>query len=306
MKWNRFLLYLVLALGVLMAVYPFVWMVGTAFKTLPEANTASLRLFPDTWQWGNVAATFRAAPFGRYFLNSLLVSMIVCVSVCLTSLMAGYAFARLRFRGRGVLFTAGIHPSSQSDDAKLGRLSAFLDDSLAGDGADLLLGVGETGLDFYRMRQPRDAQERSFEFQLGAAKRRGLPVIVHIRDAMDEGIAIMTRFAPLTGIMHCFSGDSAAARRVIDLGLLVSFAGNLTYPKATQLHDAARYVPLDRLLLETDAPFLTPVPYRGKPNRPAFVTHTYAFFATMRKEPLANVIDTIEQNFDTLIAGRRG
>ena len=104
MKWNRFLLYLVLALGVLMAVYPFVWMVGTAFKTLPEANTASLRLFPDTWQWGNVAATFRAAPFGRYFLNSLLVSMIVCVSVCLTSLMAGYAFARLRFRGRGVLF----------------------------------------------------------------------------------------------------------------------------------------------------------------------------------------------------------
>jgi len=214
-------------------------------------------------------------------------------------------FARRR-RGRGVLFTAGIHPSSQSDDAKLGRLSAFLDDSLAGDGADLLLGVGETGLDFYRMRQPRDAQERSFEFQLGAAKRRGLPVIVHIRDAMDEGIAIMTRFAPLTGIMHCFSGDSAAARRVIDLGLLVSFAGNLTYPKATQLHDAARYVPLDRLLLETDAPFLTPVPYRGKPNRPAFVTHTYAFFATMRKEPLANVIDTIEQNFDTLIAGRRG
>lgn len=104
MKWNRFLLYLVLALGALMAVYPFVWMVGTAFKTLPEANTASLRLFPDTWQWGNVAATFRAAPFGRYFLNSLLVSMIVCVSVCLTSLMAGYAFARLRFRGRGVLF----------------------------------------------------------------------------------------------------------------------------------------------------------------------------------------------------------
>ncbi|NLV44516.1 MAG: carbohydrate ABC transporter permease [Candidatus Hydrogenedentes bacterium] len=104
MRAHKITVYLVLVLGALATVYPFVWMVGTAFKTLPEASTDSLRLFPETWQWGNLAATFRAAPFGRYFLNSLLVSVIVCLSVCLTSLMAGYAFARLRFPGRGLLF----------------------------------------------------------------------------------------------------------------------------------------------------------------------------------------------------------
>lgn len=108
MKARRVLLYLVLALGALAAVYPFLWMVGTAFKTLSEANTASLRLFPETWQWGNIAETFRAAPFGRYFLNSLVVSALVCVFVCLTSLMAGYAFARLRFPGRGILFAVTL------------------------------------------------------------------------------------------------------------------------------------------------------------------------------------------------------
>lgn len=104
MRGRRYLLYLALALGAFFTVYPFLWMVGTAFKTLSEANTASLRLFPETWQWNNLAETFRAAPFGRYFINSLVVSLTVCAAVCLTSLMAGYAFARLHFRGRGLLF----------------------------------------------------------------------------------------------------------------------------------------------------------------------------------------------------------
>ena len=104
MRWRRYILYLLLALGAVLTVYPFLWMLGTAFKTLPEANTASLNLLPETWQWRNLAETFRAAPFGRYFINSFFVSLTVCAAVCLTSLMAGYAFARLRFRGRDLLF----------------------------------------------------------------------------------------------------------------------------------------------------------------------------------------------------------
>lgn len=104
MRVRRIILYFVLVLGALIAIYPFVWMVGTAFKTLSEANTASLRILPASWQWSNLAETFRAAPFGRYFLNSLFVSLTVCISVCITALMAGYAFARLRFPGSSLLF----------------------------------------------------------------------------------------------------------------------------------------------------------------------------------------------------------
>ncbi len=108
MKPGKCLLYIVLLLGALISAYPFLWMVGAAFKTLPEATSAGLNPFPEQWQWRNVPETFRAAPFGRYFLNSFLVAGIVCASVCVTALMAGYAFARLRFRGRNLLFAVTL------------------------------------------------------------------------------------------------------------------------------------------------------------------------------------------------------
>lgn len=104
MKLRKFILYLALAFGAFIAIYPFFWMVGTALKTLPESTTVSLKFWPESPQWQNIPDTFRAAPFARYFFNSFLVSITVCLSVCLTSLMAGYAFARLRFRGSGLLF----------------------------------------------------------------------------------------------------------------------------------------------------------------------------------------------------------
>lgn len=104
MKRYRVITFFLVLVGALIAIYPFLWMVGTAFKTLPEANTASMKLFPEKWQWRNLPETFRAAPFGRYFFNSLLVSTSVSLSVCCTALMAGYAFARLRFPGLSLLF----------------------------------------------------------------------------------------------------------------------------------------------------------------------------------------------------------
>ncbi len=108
MKARSILIYGALFLGAFVAVYPFLWMVGAALKTLPEATTASLRFWPETPQWGNILETFRAAPFARYFFNSFFVAGTVCLSVCVTSLMAGYAFARLRFRGSSILFALTI------------------------------------------------------------------------------------------------------------------------------------------------------------------------------------------------------
>ena len=101
--------------------------------------------------------------------------------------------------------------------------------------------------------------------------------------------------------MHCFQGDSAAAKRVLDLGFYISFAGNVTYKNARDLHDAAAYVPVDRLLVETDAPFLTPVPMRGKKNRPEYVKHTYEFLADLKREKISPLIDSVYENFKELI-----
>jgi TatD DNase family protein len=202
----------------------------------------------------------------------------------------------------GILFTAGIHPSSAAGDRELGKLAELVGSVLAGDTAPLLFGIGECGLDYYRKRTPLEMQIRSFRFQIELARKHGLPVIVHSRDAMEETLAILGEYPGTVGIMHCFSGDAAAARRVLDLGFLLSFAGNVTYSSARVLHEAAAYVPLDRLLVETDAPFLTPVPLRGKKNRPDYVIHTYRFIAELRHEPLSRVADAVRENFRGMVS----
>ncbi len=215
----------------------------------------------------------------------------------------GLAWSRdfaARNRSAGILFTAGIHPSSRAEEADLERLRNFVEELVGSADADLLFGIGETGLDFFRMHQPADMQRRSFEFQLDLAARHNLPVIVHSRDAAEDALAILRAKKPPLGVMHCFSGDGAMAKRFLDLGFYISFAGNLTYRTAADLHDAASYVPMDRLLLETDAPFLTPVPLRGKKNRPEYVVHTYEFIAALRKEPVPSLQELVFQNFTAL------
>jgi len=201
----------------------------------------------------------------------------------------------------GVYYTLGIHPSSNADDAALEKLAAFTEKEINSNDNKLLLGIGECGLDFYRMRQPEEMQRRSFEYQIDIAKKHGLPLIVHIRDAMEAGIEILSAKKTRGGIMHCFAGDSKAAKRVLDLGFLISFAGNVTYKNAVELHDAAAYVPLDRMLLETDSPFLTPVPLRGKPNTPEYIKHTYQFVADLKKISVSELKEAVTGNFRKLI-----
>ena len=195
----------------------------------------------------------------------------------------------------GMVCTLGIHPSTQADSASLRELEGIV--AAGGGDARLIFGIGECGLDYYRMRVDKESQKSSFRFQIELANRFGLPLIVHSRDAMEDTLDILRGACKTIGIMHCFPGDAAAARRVLDMGFYISFAGNVTFPKAAALHESVKYVPLDRLLLETDAPFLAPVPLRGKKNRPEFVIHTYRFVSELRREPLEKIIDAVNKNF---------
>lgn len=146
--------------------------------------------------------------------------------------------------------------------------------------------VGEIGLDYFRDLSPRDAQARCFEALLDVARRVGKPVLVHCRDAHADVLATLAagRVGDAGGIMHCFSGDADVARRCLDLGLTISVAGPVTYPNARALPDVVRLVPADRLVVETDCPYLPPQPYRGKRNEPAYVAITAARVAELRGE----------------------
>jgi len=210
-----------------------------------------------------------------------------------------YTFAK---ENKNIFFTLGIHPSSRATENDLNYLSLFINKVINNLDREILFGIGECGLDYFRMRQPKNSQINSFEFQIDIASKNDLPVIVHSRDATEDTLNILKKKNPNTGIMHCFSGDSKAAGKFLDLGFYISFAGNVTYNKAMNLQDAASYVPLDRLLLETDAPFLAPVPLRGKKNRPDYVINTYNFIAELRKDDPEKIKYSIHNNFLKIIS----
>jgi TatD DNase family protein len=141
---------------------------------------------------------------------------------------------------------------------------------------------GEIGLDFYYDYSPRDVQTKVFRRQINVARELNLPIIIHSRDADNETVQILTEecsYAGFRGIMHCFGGTPQMAEALMNIGFMISFAGNVTFKKAENLRDSAKVVPLDRLLIETDCPYLTPVPFRGKRNEPSFVQHTATFLA---------------------------
>jgi len=176
--------------------------------------------------------------------------------------------------------SVGIHPH----EAKLAAEAHFQQlDALARH--PRVIAWGEIGLDYFYDHSPRDVQAAVFRRQLQQARAAKLPIIVHCRDAWADCLAILDkdwRSAGLGGILHCFTGTLEEARKGIEMGFLISFAGNVTYPKAQNLRDVARQVPLDRLLIETDSPFLAPQPYRGKRNEPAYVVEVARTLANVR------------------------
>jgi TatD DNase family protein len=196
-------------------------------------------------------------------------------------------------RDPDVWAAVGLHPhDAESGDealfAELERLAA----------SPRVVAIGEMGLDFFRNLSPRPVQEAAFRRQLALARALRKPALVHCRDAHAETLAILAeeRVSEVGGIMHCFSGDVEIARRCLDLGLLVSLAGPVTYPNARALPAVATFVPADRLVVETDCPFLPPQPYRGKRNEPSYLTITAARVADLRKESLDELAPRMTEN----------
>lgn len=182
---------------------------------------------------------------------------------------------------RRVLAAVAIHPNDAPTYADAGRLDEAIAviDELAEH--PRTRAIGETGLDFFRTDEPgRPAQFESFEAHIALAKKHGIAMQIHDRDAHDAVLDTLTRVgAPERTVFHCFSGDDAMARIAADAGYYLSFAGNLTFKNAQNLRDALKVTPLERILVETDAPFLTPVPLRGRPNAPYLVPITVRFMA---------------------------
>jgi TatD DNase family protein len=166
--------------------------------------------------------------------------------------------------------------------------------------ADKVVALGETGLDRYWDFTPFDQQEDYFARHLELARRRGLPVIIHCRDAESDVVRMLRvdfdRNGPVRAVMHSFTGDTDTARACLEMGLYISFAGMVTYKNAQNLRDVARQIPADRLLIETDCPYLAPVPQRGKRNEPAFVVHTAACLARERGVELATLAEQTTRN----------
>jgi TatD DNase family protein len=165
-----------------------------------------------------------------------------------------------------------------------------------------VVGIGETGLDFYYEHSPRERQAEIFRAHLAAARETGLPIIVHTRDADPETIAILEEEKPNAGVIHCFSTGRALAERAIELGFYISISGIATFKNAQDLRDTIRDLPLERLLVETDAPYLAPVPMRGKTNEPAFVTHTAALVAQLKGVTPDELARVTSENFFRLFA----
>jgi len=161
-----------------------------------------------------------------------------------------------------------------------------------------VVGYGEIGLDFFRNRSPRPVQIRVFEDQLALALTLNKPVVIHLRDAYPEGLATLERFSPFPagGVIHCFSGTAADAKRALDLGFHVSIPGTVTYKKNDQLREIVRDLPEERILLETDCPFLSPEPMRGKDNEPAYLVHTARRVAEVRGISFARVAAATTRN----------
>lgn len=196
--------------------------------------------------------------------------------------------------------TVGIHPHEADehphiDTAKLIERAAH----------PRIVGIGETGLDYYYDHSDRDRQQRSFRAHIAASRETGLPLIVHTRDAESDTIAIMRDEmgkGAYPGVIHCFTASGAFADAAIELGFYISISGIVTFRNARDLQETAARLPLDRLLIETDSPFLAPVPHRGRPCEPAFVADTARFLAGLRSETFEELTARTTANFKTLFA----
>ena len=202
--------------------------------------------------------------------------------------------------------TIGVHPHQANEPGETDITAAKL--VTLANSHPKIVAIGECGLDYHYDYAPRDVQQRVFREHIKAAIETGLPIIIHAREADDDMIAILSEFKGkgLTGVMHCFSSTKTLADFALSIGFYISFSGMVTFPKAKEIHEICKSIPLNKILIETDSPYLAPVPYRGKRNEPSFVSHTGRFVSELHVLDEINVMDETTKNFYSLFKKIKG
>lgn len=217
------------------------------------------------------------------------------LNVCTT--LEEFTRVRAVAESHGEIYASvGVHPDTpQGNEPTVEQLIGFARHPK-------VVAIGETGLDYYRLKEPLDWQRDRFRTHIRAARACGKPLIIHTRAAADDTLQLMAEegAGEVGGVMHCFTESAEVARRALDLGFHISFSGILTFKNATELRATARQIPTDRLLIETDAPYLAPVPHRGKTNEPSFVPWVARQLAELRGEPEERVALSTTENFQRL------
>lgn len=194
-----------------------------------------------------------------------------------------------------VFASVGVHPLDAKDVISKDELLALAD-------APKVVAIGETGLDYYYSEDSKDVQQESFVTHLQVAKQRQLPVVVHTRNAREDTLRLIKEHGctNAAGVLHCFTESWEMAKAAMELGYYISFSGIVTFKNAQDLQDVAKKVPLDRMLVETDSPYLTPVPFRGKPNYPKHTRDVAEFISQLRGQSLEQIAEATTENFFTL------
>ena len=221
------------------------------------------------------------------------VSQALAISVSKTSFLETLKLAEAHPQ---LFATVGIHPDDpDTEEFTLSELVAHA-------AHPKVIGIGETGLDYHWCKGDLSWQHQRFATHIAAANQTKLPLIVHTRDAANDTLQMLQTHQAHAGVIHCFTEDVRVAKMALDLGFYISFSGIVTFKNAKDIQAAAQYIPLNRMLVETDAPFLAPVPKRGKPNEPAYVRHTAEFIARLRGDSLENIAHATTENFHRLFS----
>ncbi len=229
--------------------------------------------------------------------KELSVKQFLCVCIDLEHFEDVFSLAK---KHEQIYASVGVHPTEQ--DGK----DPSVDELVELAKHKKVIAIGETGLDYFHIeKEAADWQRERFRRHITASNQSGKPMIVHTRDAKTDTIKIMQEEQPQAGVMHCFAEDWDTAKAALDLGFYISFSGIITFKSADRLRDVAKKVPSDRLLVETDSPYLTPVPYRGKPNSPAYSYYVAEKLAEIRGVSISEMADITTQNFNNLFLSLR-
>jgi TatD DNase family protein len=226
------------------------------------------------------------------------IQQLLCIAISLENIQTVIDIAQ---QHPSVVASVGVHPC----DVKEGMANA--DQLLVWSRQPKVVALGETGLDYHYEVESKPLQHESFALHLEVGKQAGLPVVVHTREAKEDTLALIKAHGSLehSGVLHCFTEDWDMARRALDLNYYVSISGIVTFKNAEQIRDVVRKMPIDRLLVETDSPYLAPVPYRGKPNEPAYVREVAEFVAEVRGMAFEELAERTTENFYRLFTRAR-